>query len=179
MGKRGVDSPLVRFNVLSLPVTKVRTDVLVVGIFSDVRPLRGLAAEIDWIHQGVLSRLILGEKISGKVGETILLATQRKLPTSKVLIQGLGDKRSFNGSSFHSSNMNALASVFQLGVRRCALELFGINQSSLGTGDYVEIMTEVIRRHSDGKDLEASLLVPGEDKAREVRQQLIERSVVV
>ena len=53
---------------VSQRVTRIHSEVIVLGFFQDVRPLIGLAADIDWIYDGILSRLILGRKIQGGGG---------------------------------------------------------------------------------------------------------------
>ena len=47
-------------------ITKIEDKVIVAGFFSDVRPLKGLAGEIDWLFNGQISKLILDGKLTGE-----------------------------------------------------------------------------------------------------------------
>ena len=153
--------------------------MLAVGIFEDVRPLRGPAEEIDWIHQGVLSRLILDGKITGKLGESILLATQQKIPASKVLVIGLGVRDRFDYSVLQKSLEIALNKLLQLKVKRCVTELFGIVQCRLDITQVVQILTLFMIKSPVWKEIDLSLLVPNADKAHQVEQHLSAISVTV
>ena len=153
--------------------------MLAVGIFEDVRPLRGPAEEIDWIHQGVLSRLILDGKITGKLGESILLATQQKIPASKVLVIGLGVRDRFDYSVLQKSLDIALNKLLQLKVKRCVTELFGIVQCRLDIAQVVQILSLFMIKSPAWKEIDLSLLVPNTDRAHQVEQHLSAISVTV
>ena len=48
--------------VLLQDIKKIETGAIIVGFFEDVRPLKGLAGELDWLLCGALSRLIINKK---------------------------------------------------------------------------------------------------------------------
>ena len=170
---------MLRIKVLNQRVTKVRTEVLVLGIFQDVRPLKGLAGEVDWIHCGILSRLILSGRISGKIGESTLLATQHKLPTSKVLVMGLGELAKFNHVQFQRACESAFKKLIQLQAKHCVMELFGLFECGSEGGKSVMVLMDVIKQKRILKDLDLFLLVPDERKASQVEQQLTAITVPV
>ncbi|MFY9270133.1 MAG: M17 family peptidase N-terminal domain-containing protein [Candidatus Manganitrophaceae bacterium] len=85
-----------RIGVYSGKLTKLRTEVLAVPCFEDIRPLRGWAGEIDWLYGSVFSNLLMKGKINGKLGEMLLLATEQRMQISKVILVGLGRSAAYD-----------------------------------------------------------------------------------
>ena len=79
-------------------ITKIEDKVIVAGFFSDVRPLKGLAGDIDWLFNGEISRLILDGKLNGQIGDSLLLCSNR-LKTRNVLLLGMGNRERFDSSA--------------------------------------------------------------------------------
>src|SRR6185295_11900360 len=65
-------------------------DLLAVGFYRDVRPLRGAAGLLDWRFDGRLSALIVAGALTGGLGEQLLMPSNRRLPWRLVLAVGLG-----------------------------------------------------------------------------------------
>lgn len=65
-------------------------DSIVVGVFSDVRPLAGLLGMIDWRLCGRLSRLFEQGVITGAEGERVLLPTHGRVPAPRLFLYGWG-----------------------------------------------------------------------------------------
>lgn len=74
---------------------EVTLDALALPIFEDERPLRGLAGEVDWRLCGLLSRWILRGRVTGAVGERVLLPPGRRLAVEKLFLFGLGPRGAF------------------------------------------------------------------------------------
>ena len=165
--------------VVSQRVTKVRAEILVLGIFQNVRPLKGLVGDVDWIHQGVLSHLILDGKISGRARESTLLATQNKLPASKVLVMGLGKLEEFSMRRLQRAYENTLDKLIQLQAKHCVMELFGLLECPFGSSESLMVLLEVINKNQVWRDLTLFLLIDDDQKARQVEQQLAALSVSV
>jgi hypothetical protein len=153
-------------------VTKVRAEILILGVFQDARPPQGLAGEVDWIHHGILSRLILDEKFAGKIGDALLLHTRHKLPTPTTLILGLGDREGFDDTTLQRIFGIALDKIQHLQVKQCAMELFGLTDCRLDPQKFVESLMEAMKPVPVVKGLDLSLLVGDESKARQIEQRL-------
>lgn len=67
-----------------------RADLAVLTYCADERPLRGLAALIDWRLSGALSRLLRSGFCTGAAGETLLMPGRRGLPAARMILAGLG-----------------------------------------------------------------------------------------
>jgi len=65
-------------------------DVAAAFIFSDLRPLRGGAALLDWRLNGRLTRMLLDGAAEGRLGEHILVANNGKLAADWSLFVGGG-----------------------------------------------------------------------------------------
>jgi hypothetical protein len=71
-------------------------DLLICGVFSDERPLRGAAGLLDWRTSGMLSRLLRENRLLGQDGEVLLLPGTPRLGVAKVLVFGLGTRQDFD-----------------------------------------------------------------------------------
>ncbi len=71
-------------------------DSLVVGVFSDVRPLAGLLGVIDWRLCGRLSRLFEQGIVTGSDGERILMPTLGRVPAPRLFLYGWGPSGAAN-----------------------------------------------------------------------------------
>jgi len=164
---------------MNQPVARVQTEVLALGIFEDVRPLHGPAEEVDWIFGGLLSRLILDGKVRGFPGESVLLATQLKLPAAKVLILGLGKRDDFGLPSLVNACGSTLEMIARLNTRKCVMELFGVLDRPIDIQRAVgEVMT-LVRGDLVSQGLDLSLLVSNSNKAHQAQQYLLAATVTV
>jgi leucyl aminopeptidase len=116
--------------ILSEKITRIRSEVLILGFFQDIRPLTGYAAEIDWFTNGAISSLIQQNKINGALGEATLLATSKVL-TPKILLVGLGQKRDYSYKILQQLSTHVLEILARLKVREAIAELWGQEECSL------------------------------------------------
>jgi len=99
-------------------------DVLVVPVWSDVRPLRGAAGLLDWRLCGRLSQMLREGRFSGTPGEKLLLATGR-IPWQRVLALGVGESVAFDNDAFRSAIDCAIEALRKLGASSLAIALPG------------------------------------------------------
>ena len=71
-------------------------DVGIVPVFSDERPLTGLAGFFDWRVSGKLSALLRTRWWSGAAGESVLIPARHNLPVRRIVLFGLGDSARFD-----------------------------------------------------------------------------------
>ncbi len=113
-----------QINLFSGKLSKLRSEALVVSCFEDVRPLRGLAGEVDWLYGGIISTLMMQDKMTGKLGEVLLMAPQGKLQVSKIVLVGLGACATYGYEQIHSVAKQLYDVMDGLNVRERAVELF-------------------------------------------------------
>ena len=68
----------VTVKVILQDLKKLATEALIVGFYEDVRPLKGVAGELDWLLCGALSALVLTKKLRGSLGDVALVTSQGK-----------------------------------------------------------------------------------------------------
>lgn len=76
--------------------TRTPLDVGVLPVFSDERPLTGLAAFLDWRASGKLSALLRRQWWTGAFGECVLVPAGRTLPVRRIVLFGLGASTRFD-----------------------------------------------------------------------------------
>jgi len=99
-------------------------DVLVVPIWSDVRPLRGAAGLLDWRLCGKVSQMLREGRVAGSVGEKLLLLTGR-VRWRPILGIGAGPSHAFGDGSCTAALDCALEAAHGLGTRQLALAIPG------------------------------------------------------
>jgi hypothetical protein len=145
-------------NVLLQDIKKLETDALIVGFYEDVRPLKGLAGELDWLLCGALSSLILKKKIRGSLGDVALLTSQGKVPAQKLFMVGLGTRTGFSPRRVRSVASIAASSAASAGVRRMAMECF-YSSDTPSESDLSELH-EGLTEGAGAQVLDVSLLAP-------------------
>ena len=81
-----------KIEVLNASLEQVPGEVLVLFHFLDHLLPRGPLARVDWILNGLVSRLLYLGRSHGLRFESLLLSTSDKFMTGKVLVLGLGKK---------------------------------------------------------------------------------------
>jgi hypothetical protein len=150
--------PGLTVNVLLQDIKKIEAEAVIVGFYEDIRPLKHLAGELDWLLCGSLSNLIIKHKFQGALGDVALLTTQGKLPAQKIFLVGLGPKEKFSSQSLTAAARTALASVIHAGVKNAAIECFSAAEISYDTS--VPALKRGMTEAAAGKDVHVSLLAP-------------------
>jgi len=74
------------------PIERVRADLAVVPLFAGERPLLAAAGRVDWRLCGRLSHLFAAGRLSGEVGEAVLIPGGGGMRAARVLAVGLGER---------------------------------------------------------------------------------------
>jgi len=80
----------------SRPLDRIPTDIAIIPVFEDVRPLRGAAGLIDWRLNGYISRLILEKRFTGEFEDVLLMPTGKRLLARQLVLFGVGPRQDFN-----------------------------------------------------------------------------------
>ena len=107
-------------NFSSVPPTlaqldALRNETLILAHFADERPLRGVGGLVDWRLNGKLSRMILKGRLTGAWGEQLLYPQKGRLPFTKLIYFGLGDRSKFGSTRFKEVTNRMLRTVMRLG----------------------------------------------------------------
>lgn len=139
-------------------IKKIETEALVVVFFEDVRPLKGLAGELDWLLCGTLSGLLLSGRLRGRLGETALLTSQGKLPAQKVFLVGLGPKKGLSVAVLESAALHAAEATTGAGVTRAAMEF--LLPHNAAPADAVRAIHRGLREGANARRLDLALIAP-------------------
>jgi len=114
-----------------LPIDLARWDqarpsqLLSIGLWSDVRPLRGASGLLDWRMCGKLSSLMVAGKVGGAEGEQTLLPSAGRLAWKLILAAGLGRRADFSEKRFRAAVRRILKTMRGLQVTKLAMVLPG------------------------------------------------------
>lgn len=125
----------------------MRADVLFVSCFEDVRPMGGLASEVDWLFSGLFSKMLMQNHFSGGLGKTLLIPTDEKLQVPKVILLGLGKSTAYGETEFHRMVGVVFETISGLHVRECAIGVETITSllSSIEPQDLASSLLEAWR----------------------------------
>lgn len=103
-------------------VKRIDTDALVVECYEDVRPLRGLAGELDWLLCSALSSLLAGGKFRGSLGEAALITPRGKIPAQKLFLMGRGERAGASEATVRDYGRAVASRLRGAGAGRAAIE---------------------------------------------------------
>src|SRR5215472_14471613 len=82
---------------------EAKVELCACSIWSDERPMRGLAGLLDWRLGGRLSALVKSGFLQGELGESLLMPGKPHVSFEKVLVVGLGSRTRFDDGTFRQS----------------------------------------------------------------------------
>lgn len=118
-------------------------DVIVVPIWTNVRPLRGTAGLVDWRLCGKVSQVIREGRLSGALGEKLLLVTNR-LRWRRVLIVGLGETDAFTSDTSRAAIDFSLQALHGIGSSNIAIALPGRDMDLVATDEAFRQLRDAI-----------------------------------
>lgn len=160
---------MVRLVALKEKVTRIKFDIIVLGFLKDVRPLIGIAADIDWVYSGSISRMIIERKISGARGEALLMATGDKMETPRLLLLGLGEKAIFSYDTVIEFISNLTERLNELKLVGGAVEMPIVPESKL---DKFHLFDSIISGFSGSNAIDMTMLVKDDATAEEMEERI-------
>ncbi len=151
----------VTINVISPDIRKAESDAVVVGIFEDVRPLKGFAGQLDWLLCGSLSHLLLMNRMRGSLGDVALCNSRGKVPSPKIFMMGLGPSAAFSRSTLRAAGRTAASSVLGAGATRAVIECILPSDAALEA--CIPLLQEGLEEGAGGRSLAVSLIVQNKD----------------
>jgi leucyl aminopeptidase len=132
----------VEIKVVSGDITRSVSQAIVLGYFEASERLEGEIAIVDEALEGAITQLIKQGDIKGKLKETTLLYSLGRLPSSKVVILGLGKKSDLNPEKIRVIIAGGCKFLRQKNVENIDSAAFGIGTSGLGTEVLGQAMAE-------------------------------------
>jgi len=113
----------VKIQILNSFLEEVPGEILVLFHFEDQLLPRGPLARVDWILNGLVSRLLYLGKFSGNRGESMLLSTSGKLSAERALVLGLGRNSEFTWNALLQAYSSALLASARMKARKIGLTI--------------------------------------------------------
>ncbi len=113
---------------------------LVLGIFSDEKPPRGICGFIDWRLNGMISREIKQGRITGDFMEKILIPFPRRIGSEMLFLFGLGKFSDTNYDRIYTAAHHIARTVDTMLINNFSIDLPGIGRSDLAAAGTVEAM---------------------------------------
>ena len=128
---------------------------------SDIRPLEGALALLDWKCNAAVSRLLKRKKGLLEFGRMSILAPQGKIPAEKALITGLGPYGSLDRDLCAEAVRIALKGASDIGVTKLALDM-GILENGIAEG-FGEDLDGVLGKMDLPEPFTVALFRPGKE----------------
>jgi len=133
-------------------------DVLVTGFFRDERPLKGSSGWIDWRFNGMLSQLLIDNKLTGDWKEATLIPSQERILPRMILLVGLGEVKRYSYLRLRELSPYLLDTLRKLGWLNVCLS-FPYGESY--HVDCRKVVESLIEGISDGLDHREPLFEEG------------------
>ncbi|HEX4647524.1 MAG TPA: leucyl aminopeptidase [Steroidobacteraceae bacterium] len=110
------------FGIWTKGLAGLAVDCLVLGVFEESE-LSGEARSVDAASGGALKRILERGDFAGRAGDTLLIADLPGLKATRVLLTGLGAKKSFNRKSWRKAWAAAAAALTRTRIASCAVAI--------------------------------------------------------
>jgi hypothetical protein len=114
---------MMQLHLLDNPVDRIEGEVAVALFFLDERPPTGPAALLDWRLNGRLTEQLRQGKVSGCIGEHLLVRSNGKIAADWVLFVGGGRRQGLGEKDCRERLRHLLATCRRAGFSRIALGL--------------------------------------------------------
>ena len=145
-------------------------DLLAVGFYSDLRPLRGAAGLCDWRFDARISTLIVGGNLTGAEGEQLLIPNHRRLPWAWTLAVGLGPSAELDDERAARAIRKTLQTMRGLGLVKLAMALPGREIERIPARRALQVFLKELEQAPPGTVQELTLVetVAGQKELGEV-----------
>jgi hypothetical protein len=111
---------------------------LVLGVFADEKPPRGICGFIDWRLNGMISREIKQGRIGGEFEEKILIPFPGCVGSEMLLLFGLGSSSDVNYDKIYNASYLVAQVIDGMALDSFAFDLYGEGRSNLVTSNITE-----------------------------------------
>ena len=113
---------------------------LVLGIFSDEKPPRGLCGMVDWRLNGMIGREIRSQKILGSFREKVLIPHPGRVGAEILFLFGMGPVAQITYDRIYTAAYDVAMAVDKLRLGEFSFDLPGAGRTELATAGIVEAM---------------------------------------
>ena len=128
--------------ISSEPIDRQECQLVEAGLFEDERPLRGPAGLLDWRLNGVISREIIGGRITGRFKETVIIPSSQWIQSPKILLVGLGSARHISYPKLREVSAHLLQTLLKINILDFCCSIPHSKPYSLECSKAVEVWVE-------------------------------------
>jgi hypothetical protein len=147
------------------------TEILACAVWSDARPVHGVAGLCDWRLSGGVSALLRNGFVTGALGEVVMLPGKPRLAFDKLLFFGAGPRASFDEDAFRKVTLHMLSVMEGLCARVVVVELPGRHDEIIAAERAADILLASAGRK---REHDVWTLVEGADGRQRITQHMIE-----
>ncbi|MDZ4183835.1 MAG: leucyl aminopeptidase [Desulfuromonadales bacterium] len=125
------------------PLLSIPTPLLVIGLFAE-KNLSPRQHEINTILGDVLEQALQEEEFSGKLGETLLLHSGKRLPAQRILYVGLGPEKGYSSTQVRQAVASAAELAQKKRIRSLTLDLDSFLTTTVALNQAAAAATEGI-----------------------------------
>jgi hypothetical protein len=144
-----------RIRVSSEPLDALIYDGLVFGFFSDERPPRGYCGLADWRLNGLISKLIVEGRLTGAFMEKVLIFSDQRIPSPKILLLGLGDSTQLTYEKLYTTGHTIMQTLSEVECGHFAFDIPGSGRCDLEVAKMTVAMVSGVFDSADLKQEEA------------------------
>jgi len=131
-----------KITVSTESIEDLNCESMILGFFSDERPPKGYCGDVDWCFNGLISELIARDGIQGRSMEKVLFQADHRLSVPKILLLGLGEKKSLDYRILYHAGQVVLRTAHDIDCHNFAFDIPGAGRCGLDTA----MMTESVLR---------------------------------
>ncbi|UCD84433.1 MAG: hypothetical protein JSU92_14355 [Deltaproteobacteria bacterium] len=120
-------------------IKRIECEAVISYFFTDERPLQGVTGWVDQQLKGSLTRLLKNGKINGHFKEFILIGSQDKISSPRILLVGLGDSSQFSFKKYSQISEEIRKVILGMKVFSLATPLPGLHLANLEPSRAAEI----------------------------------------
>ena len=120
-----------KIKVLSESLDVLTYDSLAFGLFSDERPPRGYCGLADWRLNGLVSNLIAEGRVTGAFMEKVLISSDQRIPSPKILLMGLGESAQLTYEKLYTAGCTILQTLSEAECTDFAFDIPGSGRCNL------------------------------------------------
>lgn len=131
------------------PIDLQESDLLITGFFKDERPLRRTMGWVDWRLNGMLSRLLIENRLTGEWQEKTLIPSQGRILPGLILIFGLGKRKEYSYLSIRELVPFVVETLKHLKISRICLSFPYGEEVNVDCGKLSEVFLEGVADRLD------------------------------
>ena len=121
----------------------VTCDAVIVNLFEEVKNPSGGTAAVDEALDGLIKKIIKEEDFKGKLGSTLVIRTNRLIPSKKVILVGLGKKKDFDLNSVRKASSAGIRCARREKTKTVCTILHGGGDRKIDLKDAAQAISEV------------------------------------